>query len=250
MQPSTQGESTTATGSPFSGLIKIFFSPGEVFTSAHLLMWLVPFIATAVLALTLNLIVINRVGMGTIVRNQLESNTRLAERLGPDGINQAVRNAEESSGQKTVAFAGAPVAAAIMLFGYAGIAFGCLLISGGRTRWNAVLTACSWSAYAVMLVTAIGTAAVVLMMSDFSGVEVSRLFGLNVGMFLSRDSFSPAVRALAGGIDLIAFWGVYLSALGTAKLSERVSMGQALGVFFVLHVLFTGVRAGWAAMFG
>lgn len=243
-------ESATPATSPLSGLVKIFFSPGEVFTSAHLLMWLVPLLATALLALALNLIVINRVGMGTIVRNQLESNASLAERLGPDGVNQAVRRAEESSAQKTMAFVGAPVAAAIILFAWSGMAFGCLLISGGRTRWPAVVTACSWSAYVVMTVTAIGTAAVVSMMSDFSGVEISRLFGLNAGMFLSRDSFGPAVRALAGGIDLIAFWGIYLAALGTTRLSERVSMGQALGVFFVLHVLFTCVRAGWAAMFG
>ena len=60
----------------------------------------------------------------------------------------------------------------------------------------------------------------------------------------------PVVRALASGIDLIAFWGIFLQVVGATKISQRVTVGQALTVYITMHLVFTMCRAGWAAMFG
>ena len=135
-----------------------------------------------------------------------------------------------------------------MTFLFAGIAYGFLLVLGGQTTFWNVITAGVWTTYAVLVVTMAGSAATVAAMNDFSGVDISRVFGLNAGIFMADAK--PVVRALASGFDLIAFWGIFLQVTGVTKLSQRVTTGQALTVYLTLHVLYTMMRAGWAAMFG
>jgi hypothetical protein len=205
-------------------------------------------VATALLALVMNVVIINRIGMGTIVRNQLESNTKIAEQLGPAGISQAVERAENSQVQRVMSYAGAPIGVCVILALMAGITFGLLLVAGGNTNYSAVLTSGAWTMYAVMAVTCAGSLVAVFAMTDFTGVDVQRLFALNAGIFFTDGN--PVVRALMSGIDLVAFWGIFLNTVGITKLSERVSTRLAVSVLIVLHLVFTGIRAGWAALFG
>ena len=247
MQPQLQ-PGRTGTASPLSGLLTIFYSPGDAFAASGKRGWVVALVAACLMSLVMNTVVINRVGIGTIVRNQIESNTRVAEQLGPDGIAKAVERAETSTVQKVLTYGGAPIAIAIILAVMAGIYLGLLLVAGGTTNFSAVLTSGAWTMYAVLTVTCIGSIVAVYSMNDFTGVDMQRLFSLNAGMF--ADEGSPVVRALLSGIDLVAFWAIALNAIGFVTLSERVTKGQALGVLIVMHVVFTGLRAGWAALFG
>lgn len=247
MQPQPQSERAAAP-SPFSGLLSIFYSPADAFAASGPRGWLVPLVAACLLLLVMNAVVINRIGIGTIVRNQLESSAKFSQQLGPEGINQAVQRAESSTAQKVMTYAGAPIGAAVVLAVLSGIYLGILLAAGGTTKYSAVFTAGAWTMYAVLAVTCAGTIATVYAMTDFQGVDVQRLFALNAGMF-AGDS-SPVLRALLSGIDLLAFWGIFLNTVGLVKLSERVSTGLALGMLIAMHVVFTGLRAGWAALFG
>ena len=247
MQPQLQQVPADRPGS-FSGLLTIFYSPADTFTVAAKRAWLVPLIAVCLLTFIMNSVIVNRVGLGTIVRNQLESNASMAERLGPDGVAKAVERAETSTVQKTLTYVAPPIAVAVILAAVAGITLGLLLVGGGSTNYTAVLTSGAWTMYAVMAVTCAGSIATVYARTDFQGVDVHRLFALNAGIFASEGS--PVTRALLSGIDLLAFWGIFLNTIGLTKLSERVSTGLALGVLIAIHLVFTGIRAGWAAMVG
>jgi len=235
---------------PLAGLLTIFFSPADTFDNAGPRPWLVPMIASALLALTLNIMVIQIMGMGTIVRNQLESNTKLADQMGPEKINEAVQRAENSSVQKNISYAAALCGIPLVLAVLAGITFGALAITGASTRYSAVLGASAWATYAVMVVTTIGSAAFLSMTKDFSGVDPRGMLMLNAGAFLDKSTTSPVVRALASGFDLVAFWSMFLQIVGLQRLSQRVSLGQAAGVVITLYVLYVAGKAGWAAMFG
>jgi hypothetical protein len=232
-----------------SGLLTIFFSPADTFANQPKARgWLVPMVAAALAALVMNAVIVNRIGIGTIVRNQLESSARLSGQLGADGINQAVARAENSTVQRVMSLAGAPIGVTLILTVMAGITLGLLLAAGGSTRYSAVLTSGAWTMYAVLAVTCAGSIIAVYAMTDFTGVDMQSLFALNAGIFF-RDG-NPVVRALMSGIDLLAFWGIFLNTIGITRLSERVSTGVALGVLVAIHVVATGIRAGWAAMFG
>ena len=247
MQPQLQHEPAPA-GSSLSGLLTIFYSPADTFAIPRKRGWLIPLVAACLLVFVMNAVIVTRVGLGTIVRNQLESNAGMAERLGPDGISQAVERAETSTVQKTITYVAPPIAVALILCIMAGITLGLLLAGGGNTNYSAVLTSGAWTMYAVMAVTCAGSIATVYAMTDFQGVDVQRLFALNAGIFAGDGR--PVLRALLSGIDLLAFWGIFLNTVGITKLSERVSTGLAVGVLIVMHLVVTGIRAGWAAMFG
>ena len=230
------------------GLLSIFYSPAEAYKNSGKHGWLIALAAACIVAMLGNVFIINKIGYGTIVRNQLESSSTLSERLGPAGIDKAVSDAESGTVGKFFAYTGAAIGIPIVVLLFAGIAYGFLLVLGGTTTYWNVVTAGSWATYALLVVMTGGSVATVAAMSDFSGVDMSRMFGLNAGIFLADAK--PAVRALASGIDLIAFWGIFLQVTGIRTISERVTAGQAMTVYITTHVLFTLLRAGWAAMFG
>lgn len=248
MQPQMQpAPAPPPASSGFGGLLSIFYSPADAFTGGKRA-WILPLVATCLLATLTQIIVVNRIGLGTIVRNQIESNERVAAQLGPEGINQQVARVENSPVQKALMLAGTPIAVAVMMAAFAGIAFGILTLLSGRTTYSAVLTSCCWGGYAASVVACAGMTAVVYSMTDFSGVDVKSLFALNAGIFAGQGQ--PVLRALLGGIDLLAAWVIFLQTVGVTKLSERVTTMQAAGTFVTLHLLVTFAKAGWAAMFG
>jgi hypothetical protein len=248
-QPQVEAEPRPASSS-LKALYEIFYSPSDAYRSlAGKRPWLVPIIAATVVSLLMNIMIISVIGMGTIVRNRLESSPTLAERLGPGGIEEAVRNAENSTGQMAMSYAAAGLGPGIALCIIAGIMLGALMITGANSDYKSVLGACALSTYAVLVAMTLCSAlALAVRAGNYEGLNPEELVMLNVGAFLP-DTTSKFVRALAGGIDLIGFWGIFMQSVGLAILSERVTMKQALTISIALYVVWTLVRAGFSAMF-
>ena len=252
MSPSLQPDQpvTARPARPFSGLVTIFFSPADTFDAAGPRPWLVPLVAAILLSIVINVMTINIMGMGTIVRNQIESNPKIADQLGPEKINAMVQAAENSQGRKIITYLAGVIAIPLILAVIAGITYGALSATGAITTFSATFGASAWATYAVMVVTAIGSAIFLSLTKDFSGVDPRGMIMLNAGAFLDKSTTSPVVRALAGGIDLVQFWSMFLQIVGLKRLSQQVSTGQAVGVVVTLYLLFVACKAGWAAMFG
>jgi hypothetical protein len=231
------------------GLLSIFYAPGETYEAAGKRPWLVPLVVATLLAVLMNVMVLNVIGMGTIVRNSIESNPRTAEQLGPERVNEIVRNAENSVVQKSISYTAALVAVPIIIVIAAGVTLGGLLVFGGTTNFAAVMGAVAWATYAGMAVRTLGTAVFLAAVTDFQGVDPQNLVMLNASIFFDPQTSSKAVRSLASGIDLIAFWTIYLQSVGLAKLSQLVTMGQALTVSIGVYALFILIRAGFAMLF-
>lgn len=235
---------------PVRGLLTIFFSPAETFDGAGRNPWLVPLIAATVLAVLLNVMIINVMGMGTIIRNQLESNPKIAERLGADKVNQMALEADRSSSRKLITYAASAAGFPVFLLILAGITYAALLATGAVTTFPATLGATAWSSWAVLLLTATGTAVFLVSVNDFTGVDPRNMVILNASVFFDIQTTPAWVRSLAAGIDLIAFYGMYLRCVGLTRLSQRVSMAQAAGVTAVLYLCWIIGKAGFSAVFG
>jgi hypothetical protein len=212
--------------------------------------WLVPLVACCLLALLTNVIVINVVGMGTLMRTGIEASPRIAEQLGPEKIDQMVRDAETSSVRKYGSYAAALFGTPIFLCLVAGIAFGLLLATGAQTKFGSILAAEAFATYAVLVVTCIGTGIFLLAVKDYAGVDFQNILMLNAGAFLDKQTTAGWVRGLAGGIDLLAFWALFLKVVGYHKISERVSMTQAATVAIGMYLMLVLIKTGWGAMFG
>lgn len=232
-----------------SGLWTIFFSPAETFVPSKR-SWLVPLVAACILSLLINVMVINIVGMGTIVRNQLESMPSIAEQLGPEGIDKAVNDAESSGARKIFTYLGALFGVAIAVAIVAGVTYGVFMIMSAGTTYMSVFTACAWSTYAYLVVQLIGSAIFLAAVNDYRGIDPQRLVLLNPSIFLDRETINRFLFSLAGSFDLISFWTLYLQALGIHKLSTGVSMKQSLGVVITLWLIWILGKAGVSTLFG
>ncbi len=75
------------------GLLQIFYAPSVVFERVRERgTWVAPFLAIIACALLSSVLVVQSIGMATIVRKQIESNPRQAEQLGPEGIERAANS--------------------------------------------------------------------------------------------------------------------------------------------------------------
>jgi hypothetical protein len=251
MQPQLQVDELPHSGNqPFKALAEIFYSPSDAYVSLKSKRpWVVPMLASIVMAILMNFMMITVMGIGTITRNRLESSPSLAERLGPAGINEAVRQAETSTVQKSMGYVGAMVAVPVMLCITAGLLLGVLMIMGTNTNFNMVLGASALSTFAVLVAMTLCTAVALAARSgNYEGLNPEQMVMLNVGAFLP-DTVPKFLRGLASGIDLIGFWGVYMQSVGVSILSERVTLKQAFVASAVLYVLWTLVRAGFGMLF-
>jgi len=236
---------------PLRGLITILFSPAETLdeVSSQARPWLLPLIACVLAAVLMNAMVIERIGMPTLIRNQLEE-SQMGQQLGPEGIQRVVDQAAESPFQKITSYVSAVVGVPGFLAGIAGIAYGLLMGLGARTKFPAVMAAWCWALWPVLLVKVVGSAVFLLLVHDYTGVDAQNLVMTSVGAFLSKDAFSPQVRALANGFDALGFWSIFLQTLGLQQLSEKVSLVQALGVSVVIYVSGVLIHMAWATVFG
>lgn len=231
------------------GLLTVFYSPAETFASAGPRSWLVPIIAVALLSLAVNVMTIGVMGIGTITRNQIESNHKLAERLGPDKVNEIVHDAENSKSRTIIAYVSSLIVPPVVLLIVAAITYGILLMVGGTTTFYASLGATAWSTYCVLLITAIGTAIFLATVKDFSGVDTQNMVMLNASLFLDPQSSPGWQRSLASGIDLLAFYALFIKAVGLNRLSERVSVKQAMFAVIAMYLVWIFGKTGFSAIF-
>jgi hypothetical protein len=99
-------------------------------------------------------------------------------------------------------------------------------------------------------VTAIGSAIFLAAVKDYSGVNPQHMLMANASVFLDKETTPAWLRAIASGIDAVAFWSLYLQTVALRVLSPQVSTGQAATVVIGVYIVFILCKAGWAAMFG
>jgi len=227
---------------------KVFYAPERLFPEVgKLVSWPVPLVATAVVAVLSVAIITNMVGMSTIVRTQLESNPAVARQLSPEKIDELARQADTPV-RRALAYVAAPVSSAVGIVIVAGILLALVIVSGSRAGFAHVLTVCAYAFFLHNVVVLAGSAIALSLMSDYEGVDVSRLMTLSPVIFMDKSG-SRALLSLAASIDLLSFWVIFLIALGLTNVAERVSLAKAIVLVLIPWAALVAVKAGWAALF-
>ncbi len=103
------------------GLLEVFYSPAQVFDRVRERgTWLPALLAIIVCAVLASYVVVQGIGMETLVRKQIESNPRQAEQLGPEGIARAAN----SPFAKGMAYGAPLIATPLILVMIAGLFLG------------------------------------------------------------------------------------------------------------------------------
>jgi hypothetical protein len=248
MSPNTS-EASAAAASPYPGLLSIFYSPDEAFPRGNRLAWLVPLTVACLMALVMNILIIQKVGMETLTRNQLQSNPSLVEKVGQKEIDRISQEAGQSTGRKLMVYAGSLFGPPVVMALIAGALLGFVALTGGDSRFPAMMTAVAYPGYAMMTVTLIAALITLAATKDYSTFDATQLIVLNPTLFMDRTTTNKALYSLARSLDLLAIWNVLLVSVGVSKMSTGVSFVKALGIVGSLWLLWSLVKAGFSMLF-
>lgn len=232
------------------GLIRIFYVPEKVFSELpEKRAWVLPLIAAVLVALVTGLVVVNRIGLEMIVRNAMESNPRTVEQMGQAKIDEIAQQAASSTLVKVLSYAGPPVGTLALLLLIAGVLAGVLALAGSSASYDKILAVCSYSHFACALVAGIMATLILMLMSDYSGLDPGGLVRLNPTILMDKTTTARPLYSLASSFDLLTFWRIFLIALGLSKTAPRLRLQKALGLVAAPWAVYVLLKMGWAAIF-
>jgi len=226
-------------------LLGVFHSPGETFADiAKTPTFWLPMLVVMIFTMVTSQVVVRRIGLENLVRQQIMKNPRAAE------MSKAQMDAGVEMGVKigSVTTWLNPLFVAIGMAIIAGIL---LLMSnfvfGGTATYKQLMavTAHGWVPSAV--VGGILGTAVVFMKSDPSEIDVENLLVTNLGVIISAET-SKFLHRFATSMDLLSFWQIFLLGTGISACSKTVSLGKGIAAVVIPWMLYVLVVSGFAAM--
>ena len=118
---------------------------------------------------------------------------------------------------------------------------------GSDVTYKISMTICAWTS----LITSIVTMPLILLTMVLKGdwqVDPRTALAANLGALLDKATTAKWLFALAGSLDLVSIWIVFLLATGFA-VAIRKSTGSALWGVVVPWLLFVLIGVAWAAIF-
>lgn len=226
------------------GLLQIFYAPSVVFDRVRERgTWVAPFLAIVVCALLSSMLVVQSIGMATIVRKQIESNPRQAEQMGPEGIEKAANSPITKAMAYVAPLIGTPIAmvtiAALFLAG--------LAVTGAKVRFSQVLGATSYAWFPYSLILLVMSALIVQLSPNKEDLNIRNLVATNAGAFMDPATTGKALYSFASSIDLLSFGLIAFLAYGLSKVSVR-AYGSCFGIVFVIWLVYVLAKTGIAAI--
>jgi hypothetical protein len=231
-----------------SGLFEIFFSPGKVFERIRETgMFLPAFIMVMLLALAGYAVVSNLIGIENIARKQIESNTRAAQQLGPEGVDKAVAQAGTPT-RIAISYVAVPIVTAIVLLIVAGLCLGGLSMTGSSPGFKRTLGAVSYAWLPFSLLNVAMSALIVSLAPDRNALDIRNLTATNIGAFLNAETTSKAMMSFASSMDVISFAQIAFIGYGLSKVS-RSSFLKCAMIVAVLWFVYVLCKTGLSSIF-
>ena len=243
-RPATNGEAAMSTSET---LANIFFEPGRTFAALRERpRFLVAGLIIIALMMLTVILLFQRIDFVEVIRQQMERQGSMS----PQQIEQALNFYRGPIGRAAMYALPLLVGIVIIAGGAALYMLGAMLM-GGKLSYKQALSVWVYSSFPPsVLATLIGV--VVLFLKAPEDVDPTQSDGglviANLGALLSADS-SPVMRALLGSIDLLAFYGLFLAAVGLQRVG-RLPSGAAWSVVIGLYVLKVVLKMGRAIAFG
>jgi hypothetical protein len=218
----------------FSRFAGIFFDPKKTFADiAQRPSWLFPMILMIVLALALTSTISQRVGWERVVRQTLESSSRV-QQLPQEQRELAVATQLKfmPASYYTFSVIGPPLYCVIV----GAVLLGITAIMSAGLRFKQVFALVAWASMPRALVTILTVVVVFLKNPDEFNIRNPLAF--NVGAFMDPNGGSKFAYAVATNLDLFTFWVILLLATGLkVAAGKKISFAGALMAVVVPWVL-------------
>ncbi len=221
--------------------LEVFYEPGTLFASLpnRRGVWVLPLILSLVLSFFATYAVLQKIGLDTIIRQQIEARTNMT----PDQKQQAMTNAENSPAITYIAYGEVVIAVLLLPLIVAGglSIFGMMAPQQPKFGSTFSMVVLAYLPYAV--VTTIMSVLVLYISPGPSTLDYQNLLATNVAAFMDKDTTGKALYAFLGSIDILSFIEIGFLAYGFSKIT-RSSFFYGLVSVGCLWALWVVVKMG------
>jgi hypothetical protein len=226
-------------------LTNIFFEPGRTFEALRARpRFLVAALIILVLTILVTVLVMQKVDFDQFMREQFDKSER-TQQMPAEQREQAVKIA------RITTYFSPPVVLAIVFAAGAAIYMLAAMVMGGALKYKQALAVWVYSSFPPAVLGTV-VALIVLALKSSDDIDLTQpgggLLQTNPAILLGPDS-SPALKSMLGSLDLFAFYGLFLAAIGLRKVA-RLSSGAAWTIVIGIWLIGVLLKVGWAAMFG
>jgi hypothetical protein len=227
-------------------IFEIFYQPGKVFASLpqRRAAWIAPLILGVLLLVCTVVVAVHRIGLETIVRQQLENS---GANLSADQMQQAI-NGANSPARIYLTYAGAVVAGTVSLLIIAGALSIFALMGNQQPRFGTMFSMVALAYLPYRLVICFMTVLVLMISPEPASLDFSNLLSTNVGAFLNKTTVSRPMYTLFTNLDVLSFIEIGLLAYGFAKIT-RSSVFYGLVSVGSLWALYVASRVALSFLF-
>jgi hypothetical protein len=227
------------------GILQVFYEPGKLFSSLEKrrAAWVLPLIVILLLSLASTLVAVNRIGMESIMRQQVENSSRLT----PEQQQQQM-NIANAPWIIYVVVGQVLIAVPIVILVMAGILTLFALIGSKQPKFSTNFSMVTFAYLPYSVLTAIMSILVVMIAQDPASLDIRNLLSTNVAAFMDKETTSKFLYSFLGSIDVLSFFEIGLLSYGFSKVN-RTTMSFALGSVFFLWFIYVLGKSGLAILF-
>jgi len=248
-QPSAASTPATSAPAPSNSIARIFgviFSPKETFESiVQRPTWLAPLLTLCIILIATVAIYGHRVGWLGMMEKQDAKVSRIQQMSKAQQQQVLAAQVKYAPVAAYVEVALIPFVGALVVASVLMAAFN--IIVGTQIKFSTAFGVVSYAYVPGIISSLLGI--VVLFLKDPAAIDLQNLVASNAGALVPSDA--PAWRtSLFTAIDIFSFWEMLLMAIGFSVAAPRkISFGKALGMIFVLWLVWVVLRVGLAAAF-
>lgn len=226
----------------------IFFEPTRTFQQINLIpSWVLPLLLAIIISGAGWLVVVNRIGLETLMRLQIEGTSR-AEEMSQAQIEETTEQLANSPFMQFMMYTSATVGPVLIALVTALVLLLGLYLLGGDTNFKKVFSVVAHTFFFYYVVYTGLTIVVVLLIAEPETLDLQNPIYTNLAFLFDRKE-SPVAYAAASSIDLVSFYHIYLLSLGLSIVSQKASYRGCLGVVLVLWGIYVGAKTGMVALF-
>jgi hypothetical protein len=220
-------------------IFEVFYQPGKLFASlpGRRGVWVAPLLLGMLLSLCTIYVAIQKIGMDTIARQQIESQRNMS----PEQMQQALNNVNSP----IIAYFlyGAVIFAGILVpIVIAGALSIFALMGSQQPKFSTMFSMVTLAYLPYSLIAALMTILVVSIAPDTSVLDINNLLSTNVAAFMNKETTGKALYAFLGSVDILSFGIIGFLAYGFSKITKSsfffgvFSVGSLWAIYVVIKV--------------
>jgi hypothetical protein len=234
---------------PVQRVVNMFVAPTKTFEDVRRSSgWWVPFLIAAVVGVLYAYMLLNKVGLPTLVEGVLHTSPALESRMASASPEDAARIRSSIETQFKFSYA-APVLSLLAGLAAAGVLLATANFgAGGRATYKQMLGVWFYGTLPIVVFTLLVIAAMYGGAAG-DGFNIKNPIGTNVGFYLADSELPKALMPLLSAMDIFAVWSAVLLTIGVSTVAG-IKRGAAAAVVFGWWVLFILLSTVGAALAG